>query len=698
MFATQYRSLRLATIELLIGVVSAQPSSKPFSVLSPAVTTLQSAAVSDFVAGDFNGDGRTDVAMLSYAITSSGTLANPPATNLSVFIGNGDGSYRPGSVVATYVSTGGYLNVGDFNGDGKLDLVVMTGETLATGVLVIYLGHGDGTFAGAIQYPTALAPLQRIFVADINKDGKPDLVCGGPFNSGAGAVLIGNGDGTFQPPILLPLIAQIVADVNRDGNFDIIGAIPGGGALTILLGRGDGTFGSGSPIGPIQFASTQVGSYQSIASGDFNGDGNVDLAVSQQPGGQVGAPQPVNMVVLFGNGDGTFQSPKVFTGPGGPLLAVDLNQDGKLDLVSNYGVLLGNGDGTFNPPLYLSTPSYGCAIMAGTQIIPNGCGTYSRLSIAGDLNGDGMPDLITAGVQPLAQPASMTSSTTWLLSSFVNDSPGDGFLATGVSSTGGTGQTIAYPPGAPFGTQPISEATGPGFAIGQNSLVTAYGVNLAPSTASAAGPPYPTNLGGISLHLGDSLAQLLYVSPTQINYLASPGPFLGTFGSLYGAIFANPTVSIERAGATFLQKGLVLPMVPNAPGLFSVDASGIAAATAVRVAPDGTQTTVSVFDCSTSPCRAVPIDLSGDPVYLSLYGTGFDFSSTQGLPPALSCTGGQTVYFGPQGVVPGLDQINLLLGKTNSGNLAISCRLYRSEPVVTYMIDVVSNAVQISIK
>jgi uncharacterized protein (TIGR03437 family) len=364
----------------------------------------------------------------------------------------------------------------------------------------------------------------------------------------------------------------------------------------------------------------------------------------------------------------------------------------------NMSVLLGNGDGTFASPFYLSTPSYICSITPHTQLIPNNCGTYSLSSLAADLNGDGVPDLVTVGMQPVSPPASMVYSTVSLLSAFINDSPGDGFLTTGISSTGGTGTTNGFPQGATSAVEAIEIPTGPGFALGQNSLVSAYGINLAPATAAAAGPPFPTTLGGIRLHLGSSLAQLLYVSPTQINYLSPAGPYLGSFGSAFGTLYANPPIGIEIVGTPFIQKGLVLPMVPNEPGLFVVDSSGVAAATAVRVAADGTQTPVPVFNCSTNPCTAVPIDLSGDPVYLSLYGTGFDYGLGEGLTVAVSCGGNTTIYAGAQGVTPGLDQINVLLAKRSSGTESVSCQIILSELSIPNTINVTSNPVQIAIK
>ena len=686
---TDIQLKRFAWVLPYIAVASmyAQSVTKPFSVLSPIVTIFNPATVSDFVVGDFNADGKVDIVTLSYARDSTGQPALPVATALNIFLGNGDGSFRKPTPIATFSTTGGYVGAGDFNGDGKLDLAVMTGNAV-----LVYLGKGDGMFSVGPPYGTQLTASQKIFVADLNGDGIKDLVASGPLNTGVSAVLFGNGDGTFHSPVLLTEIAITIADVNRDGFPDIIGASFGGGPLNVLLNRGDGTFLQGQTVGAIPYLSGAPVAgrnfYQSIVSGDFNGDGNIDIIVSQPAGGGVGMAVPANLAILLGNGDGTFQAPKIFTGNGNSTLAIDLNQDGKLDLVSNYSVQLGNGDGTFGPPFYLSVPSYLCQTGEDIGFLPTNCGTYQVTSAAADVNGDGVTDLITLGDQP---PPTYFFSTATLISAYVNNSPGDGFLSTGVSSTGGTGLTTIP---ATVSTNAVIIPRGPGFALGQNSLATAYGVNLAPSTESAAGPPFPTTLGGIRLHLGDSLVQLLYVSPTQINYLSPPGPFLATVS----VVFANPAIAIERVGSPFVPKGFALPMVPNAPGLFSVDSSGVAAATAVRVASDGTQTPVAVFDCSASPCKAVPIDLSGGPVYLSLYGTGFDFNSSEGFVETVTCGGGQTVYAGPQGAVPGLNQINLLLSVAPSGTRSISCELKLTQRNNPYYIDVSSNPVQILIK
>jgi uncharacterized protein (TIGR03437 family) len=416
------------------------------------------------------------------------------------------------------------------------------------------------------------------------------------------------------------------ADFNNDGKPDLL-LLRVSGEFAVVLGNGDGTFGADLPVGGDLFIEPLPG--------DFNGDGRIDLAGLCERGGI--------LCVLPGNGDGTFGSAILTPGIDGfPYILSstgDFNGDGKLDLVAGNAVLAGNGDGTFQIPIFFGPVTQPCGAEASTLIpdlVPCAYGTIA--GAVADFNGDGLPDIATGSVIEGAENAN-TSAVAVLL----NDRPGDGFLTPGVSSA-----NLTWP-------------------VATGSIVSAYGVNLAPSTQSAASVySLPTTLGGIRVHVrdnstGDRLAHLLYVSPTQINYvMPSSDPY--------------PWVGIEIVGMPYVPKGIAVPVQAVAPGFYSVGA-GLAAASALSVTPYA-QIFVPVLSCSGSTCTLVPIDLSGPPVYLSFYGTGFD----QAVAASSNCSiAGQTLpvtYAGPQEQIVGLDQVNMLLPQSLAGTglTSVTCQ------------------------
>jgi hypothetical protein len=253
----------------------------------------------------------------------------------------------------------------------------------------VLLGRGDGTFAPAVPVNLGGSSSQQIAIADVNGDGKPDLLAtvASSFN-GAVAILLGNGDGTFQVPTVALLGSMVmyslaVGDVNGDGRPDVVasGAGVSGGGLSrgiarVLLGNGDGTF----QISPTMYDSgvSAGGWANSVALGDLSGDGALDLAIANYPDSTTS--------VLLGNGDGTFGSTVLYDS--GSRLAwvntiADVNGDSKRDLiVANVagvvGVLLGNGDGTLQPPQTYAIRGDALSV------------------VAADVNRDGRPDLAVA--------------------------------------------------------------------------------------------------------------------------------------------------------------------------------------------------------------------------------------------------------------------------------------------------------------
>jgi FG-GAP-like repeat/Carboxypeptidase regulatory-like domain len=339
----------------LIGLIEAAPVSAQ-SFAPPASYTVGTNPY-DGALGDFNGDSKPDLA-----------VANNSTHNISVLLGNGDGTF--GARTDYDVGQQAYgVVVTDLNIDGKLDIVAETSFSLTEGVSVL-LGNGNGTFQTRVDYLfSGLAQPKSILASDFNNDNKPDIVV---IDGDGASVLLGNGDGTLQPAVGYGsssfATSVAVGDFNADGQIDLAVSSYGlSGTVSIMLGKGDGTF-----FPQVDYASAP--SPFSIVKGDFNGDSKLDLATANV--------QVDSVSILLGNGDGTFAAP-VNYGVGFPyeLSTGDINSDGKSDLVitgngSGLRVLKGNGDGTFQKSVNFE-----------------GGGNFA---IVLDLNGDSKPDIVSA--------------------------------------------------------------------------------------------------------------------------------------------------------------------------------------------------------------------------------------------------------------------------------------------------------------
>jgi hypothetical protein len=336
------------------------------TVQNPSVVDTGPSPAASFVVGDFNGDGKLD-------IVTSDIAEYEISPSFDFLAGKGDGTFAAPKQV-NLVETASSLAAGDFRGDGKLDLVLASNQNGNT--VTVLLGNGNGTFGTTPAFASA-GLSTSIAVGDFNGDGKPDLVTSGASVS----VLLNNGNGTFRQGAVLPAPGfggpVVVADFNGDGKQDI--AVASADTIDIFLGNGNGTF---QPAKVINLGTNEV--IQDMAVGNFVKGSLPDLVVTVVfESGTVAA----GAQVLLNKGGGAFVVGQTvpFSIETNGLATADFNGDGNLDLVTdtfaadgtrNVNVLLGNGNGTFKAP-----------IVTNTGLSPN-------IVATGDFTGDGKADLI----------------------------------------------------------------------------------------------------------------------------------------------------------------------------------------------------------------------------------------------------------------------------------------------------------------
>jgi hypothetical protein len=438
-------------------------------------------ATNDLIAADLNGDGRPDLAGLA-------------AGGAAVLLGNGDGTFRP---IVTYpvFSWSQALAAGDFNNDGRVDLMVTIND-INVG-LSLLTGRGDGTFNPAVHFPnTAGFDAPAIAADDLDNDGKLDIVLGHGIACYTAPCVIarsitvmrGNGDGTFQPARHITVgssTAKIaIGDFNRDGIKDL-GLASSAARVLLLLGVGDATFVQQPTI--TLLADTGFVDATDIDIADFNGDTMHDLVVAIALNGS-------RTAILIGNGDGTFRAPSIITEPQIRIpqyqAVGDYNGDGFHDLAMSLGfgsnglmeIRNGNGDGTFGPlVLYLQPPPL--SSIGGIHIVSS------------DFNNDGKPDIAlnyggaSAGVVVLrnttgAAPAATLSSVTVSPSTVVGGTSSTARVTLSAAAPSG-GAVVSLSDNSSTVTTPASVIVAAGSTSGTATITTSAVTASTSATVSA---------------------------------------------------------------------------------------------------------------------------------------------------------------------------------------------------------------------
>jgi hypothetical protein len=587
-FARLLASVSLLSVTLLFSLVSALAQSPTFS------RTDYPTVGNNHIVADFNGDG-----ILDLAGTSAGFAA--------VMLGNGNGTFQS----RVDYPAGGFtqdLASGDFNGDGKADLIVTINDPQIG--LALLTGNGDGTFRPPVNFPnTSHLDSPAVIATDLDNDGRLDVVVAHqiacytvPCTTGRSiTVLLGFGDGTFQTPwdmdVGTGMSRIVVGDFNRDTLKDL--AIAGDRSQVYLLfGVGNGTFLQQPTI--TLTADTFGVDATDIDIADFNRDAAPDLVVAIGLNGS-------RTAILLGNTDGTFRQPLIITEPNlrVPQYQVvgDFNGDSFPDLALSLGfgseglmeILNGNGDGTFRAPVLYEVPPPKSSLSGGTIV-------------SGDFNRDGKPDialpitgaspslagLVNATGSVVVQPAFGTvtaspSSVTGGASSQINVTLASGSVAPsgGLTFTVSSSTSIVSVPASAFIPAGSSSV---GFTAATRSVSTNQSATINVSNS---------RLGSRQVRLTITPAQPPPPSTITVSALTlSPSTATGG-NNVQGSVTLSATASVATvvnlasSNAAASLPASVTVAAGSSSATFTINTTSVSAATSVTIAASLNGTTRS---------------------------------------------------------------------------------------------------------
>jgi hypothetical protein len=627
------------------------------------------------VIGDFNKDGKPDL-----VVTACGQ--NPNATlicQLLVYLGNGDGTF---SQSAAILEDSLYLFsepvIGDFNGDGKLDVAVAYGDSTNRNGIMVFFGNGDGTLqSGVLSTISDIADLG--VVGDFDGDGKLDLVgtiITNPTNGQFELIFFhGNGDGTFTPSSTsYPLTGQtLAADLNADGKLDLI-LLRSQSTLTVMLGNGNGTF---QPQVDYSIGASIV----NIVLGDFSANGKLDLALSNNS----------STLIIPGKGDGTFDLANVVTVPAlsDYLVAGDFNNDGKLDLALAYKA---PGAGVAEVVSYLlqeaplagfsqssltfaAQPLGTTSSLQSVTLTNNGTGplNLSNVAIIGTNSGDfpltnACPSALAVGVNcqisvsfaPTANgPRSASLSVT-------DNAPGTPQIIP-LSGSGGLAAVQLSPSTLSFGNEPAGNTSASqsitisntGYSTLNISSISVTGANGADFSETAtcgstlaAGANCTINVTFTPAALGNRTAAVTITddAPGSPQSASLTGSGISTVGLSPSSI----TFSSQYVGTSGLPKSVmvtnngVTPLTISAIA-FSPSDFGSLSACGSSVAPGASCSVGVFFDPTAAGARTGTLTLTdnafGSPQTVTLSGMGQDFSVAASSSSTATVTSGQTANY-----------------------------------------------------